>query len=54
MYTETLIDDLVATVDRAATSVRVQAEQPNSETGFAIAPAELLAPRAAAQLPGVA
>ncbi|MBO0910846.1 MAG: hypothetical protein J2P13_03545 [Acidobacteria bacterium] len=52
MYTETLIDDLVATVECSETSVRVQAEQPNSETWFAVAPAELAA-LAAAQLRGV-
>jgi hypothetical protein len=54
MYTETLIDDLLATVGGAETSLRGPAEQPNPETWFATAPAEQLALEAAAQLPGVA
>jgi hypothetical protein len=54
MYTATLIDDLVARVERAETSARIRAKQPNSENWVATAPAELLAHEAAAQLPGVA
>jgi methyl coenzyme M reductase gamma subunit len=54
MHTATLIDDLVATVERAETGVRIRAEQPNSRNWFAMAPAEPSAFEAAAQLRGVA
>ncbi|HZQ19810.1 MAG TPA: hypothetical protein VFA90_13910 [Terriglobales bacterium] len=55
MYTGNLIDDLIATVERAESSLRVEAqEQPNSEKWFAIASAGLLALEAAPQLAGVA
>ncbi len=53
MYTGTLIDDLIATVERAENSVRAEI-QPEPETWCAIVPTEIFALEAAPQLAGVA
>jgi hypothetical protein len=53
MYTGNLIDDLIATVERAETTSRTELEQESMEVWLTIAP-ELLALEAAPQLAGVA
>jgi hypothetical protein len=54
MYTGNLIDDLIATVERAENSVRVEMQEPASENWCAIVPAQIFALEAAPQLVGVA
>lgn len=55
MYTGSLIDDLIATVERAETSARMELQQESvSETWCAIVPTEIFALEAAPQLAGVA
>ncbi|HZR67338.1 MAG TPA: hypothetical protein VFA85_19520 [Terriglobales bacterium] len=54
MYTGSLIDDLIATVERAENSVRVEMQELDSETWCAIVPTEVFALEAAPQLAGVA
>jgi hypothetical protein len=54
MYTGSLIDDLIATVERAENSVRVELAEPKSENWCAIVPTEIFALEAAPQLAGVA
>jgi hypothetical protein len=55
MYTGSLIDDLIATVQRAESSTGVELDEPSRpEAWFAMLPTEMLALESAPQLAGVA
>jgi hypothetical protein len=55
MYTGSLIDDLIATVERAENSVRGEMQQESaSETWCAIVPTEIFTFEVPSQLAGVA
>jgi hypothetical protein len=55
MYSGTLIDDLMAAVERAENNFRAETQNDSkSETWFAVLPTEVFALDAAAQFAGVA